>query len=274
MKRFALTSICIILSVFLSSNVLYAEEQKDEALMSVVKKVLGEKTEIIKVEPPEASPVSNWKQIRIWYRTSLGDVPVLFYKYDDSSLYFAGTIFASDGENLTRKAVGEMIPRKIPVEDMKPNDEYRIGKSEAQVKIIFWLDGTNISLAIWKELHEIYSKNPDKVVIFLKFQPANQKDINRLFALSCFRGEDIEKGLSVLSDVSPLWGENREGVVNYLESKGIQIDKCKEEDVKADMELASNLKLSRGPLVFVNDTLLLISPLKEGITKLSGIKLQ
>lgn len=274
MKRFVLALICITLSVFLNSNILKAEEAKDEALMSVVKNVLGEKTEIIKVEPPEESPVNNWKQIRIWYRTSIGDIPVLFYKSDDGKLYFAGTIFNPEGENLTRKTVGEMIPRKIPIEDMKLNDEYRIGKADAPVKIVFWLDGTNISLAIWKELYEIYTKNSDRVVIFLKFLPTTTRDINRLFALSCYKGEDIEKGLTVLSDVSPLWGENREGVEAFLKSQRVEIDKCKEEDVKADMELASNLKLPKGPLVFVNGILLLTSPIKDGMSQLSGVELE
>lgn len=259
---------------FLYSDMLCAEEAKDEALMSVVKKVLGEKTEIIKVEPPEESPVSNWKQIRIWYRTSVGDIPVLFYKSDDGKLFFAGTIFNQEGENLTRKTVGEMIPRKISIEDMKLNNEYKIGKAEAPVKIIFWLDGTNVSLAIWKELYEIYSKNSDRVVIFLKFLPATPRDMNRLFALSCYRGDNIEKGFTVLSDVSPLWGENMEGVVAFLETKGVQLDKCKEEDIKTDMELASNLKLPKGPLVFVNGILLLTPPIKEGISHLSGVELE
>ncbi|NWF75892.1 MAG: hypothetical protein HXY53_04865 [Nitrospirae bacterium] len=274
MKRFLLTAVCIILMVFLYSDMLCAGEVKDEALMSVVKKVLGEKTEIIKVEPPEESPVSNWKQIRIWYRTSVGDIPVLFYKSDDGKLYFAGTIFNPEGENLTRKTVGEMIPRKIPIEDMKLNDEYRIGKTEAPVKIVFWLDGTNVSLAIWKELYEIYTKNSDRIVIFLKFLPATTRDINRLFALSCYKGDNIEKGLTVLSDVSPLWGENREGVIDFLKSQGVDLERCEERDVKADMELASTLKLPRGPLVFVNGILLLTSPIKDGISQLSGVELK
>jgi hypothetical protein len=253
---------------------LQAEEVKDEGITSIVKKVLGEKTEIIKVEPPEASPVSNWKQIRIWYRTSLGDIPVLFYMSDDGKLYFAGTIFTPGGENLTRKTVGEMIPRKIPVEEMKLNDAYRIGKAEAPVKIIFWMDGANVSFSIWKELSEIYSKNSDKVVIFLKFLPATLRDMNRLFALSCYRGDAIEKGLAVLSDVSPSWGENREGVKAFLEARGIPIEQCKEEDIKADVELSSNLKLPRGPIVFVNGILLLTTPIKEGIAQLSGMQFE
>lgn len=274
MKRFVLAVVCIILMVFLCSHMLQAEEAKDEALMFVVKKALGEKTEIIKVEPPEESPVSNWKQIRIWYRTSIGDIPVLFYKSDEGKLYFAGTIYTPEGENLTRKTVGEMIPRKIPIEDMKLNDEYRIGKTEAPVKLIFWLDGTNVSLAIWKELYKIYSKNSDRVVIFFKFLPVNQRDINRLFTLSCYRGVDIEKGLAILSEVSPAWGENIEGVNAFLETKGVKINECKGEDIKADMELASNLKLPKGPLVFVNGILLLTSPIKEGISQLSGVELE
>lgn len=274
MRHSRVVVIFILWSVFTFSSVLQAEEVRNEEILSIAKKALSDKVEVVRVEPPEASPVSGWKQIRLWCRIPTGDIPILFYMSDDGRFYFAGTIYTPGGENLTRKMVGEMIPRKISLEDMKLNDAYRVGRTDAPVKIVFWMDSKDVSFSLWKQLSEIYTKNAEKVAIYIKFLPADSQDFNRLFAFTCFKGESIEEGFRVLSDVSPLWGERRDDIEAFLDARGIEIERCKEEDVKADMELARNLKLPKGPLLFVNGTILLTTPIKDGIARLSNMQLE
>ena len=104
-------SIALILFIF-SLSIAFAEEAgtsagESEIIQKVVEKTLGKGVKIIRTDNLEKSPIEGWKQTRVWIESVYGETPVLFYSTGDGKFIFAGSIFSSSGENLTRKDVGE-----------------------------------------------------------------------------------------------------------------------------------------------------------------------
>jgi hypothetical protein len=271
----------ILISVCLCNGVSFAEEGNagkaaDEAFLKVVENVLGKDVKIIRVENPEEGPIKGLKQIRVWVESVYGETPILFYITDNGKMYIAGSIFDSEGNNLTRRDVGNTKPRVIKTSEMEPRDEYMIGSKDAAVKIVMWLGTDVISFKIFDTLYKIYETNQDKVVLYMKFHPTNkvdiQQDINRSVALSCFKGEDFMNGIKFLKEAAPLWGKDKKDIDAFIEQKGFE--GCDGEVVKKDMELAKKLRLPAHQFVFINGTILIEDITRENIIKLSGVELK
>ena len=273
--------LCIFLISVLFGGVSFAEEGKagkavDEAFLKVVGSVLGKDVKIIKFENAEESPVKGLKQIRVWVESVYGETPVLFYITDDGKMYIAGSIFDSEGNNLTRRDVGNTKPRVIKTSDMEPRDEHMIGSKDAAVKIVMWLGTDGVSFEIFDTLYKIYRANRDKVVLYMKFHPTNkadiQQDINRSVALSCFKGENFMDGIKFVEGAAPLWGKDKKDVDAFIKQKGFE--GCDGDVVKKDMELALKLRLPAHQIVFINGTILMDGITKANIVRLSGVELK
>jgi hypothetical protein len=272
---------CILLTFLLFGGVSFAEEGNmgkatDGALLKVVESTLGKGVKIIKVENIEESPVKGLKQIRVWFESVYGETPILFYMTDDGKMYIAGSIFDSEGNNLTKHDVGNTKPRVIKTSDMELHDEYMFGSRDASVKIVMWLGTDFISFEIFDTLYKIYEANQDKVALYMKFYPTDkadiQQDINRSIALSCFKGKDFMDGIKFLKGASPLWGKERKDVMAFIKEKGFE--GCDGGVVKKDMELAKKLRLPVYQTVFINGTILIEDITKENIIKISGVELK
>ncbi len=274
------TVFILILLLSLFHNALcFANGEKgelDQPFLSVVEKTLGKDVRVLRIEDAEDSPIKGLKQIRVWIESVYGETPVLFYMTEDKKMFIAGSIFDSEGNNLTRKDVGETIPRTIEASVMNLRNEYSIGSDKAPLQIVMWLGTDVISLKIFDTLYKIYMDNSDKVALYWKFYPTNknffQQDFNRSVALSCFRGEDFLKGIEFIKRASPAWANEKKDIDAFIKEKGFK--DCDDKIVKQDLDLAKNLKLPHHQVVFVNGTILLSDVTKENVNKLANVELK
>ena len=263
----------VILCLVIAGNA-YPEEGKPadvNALMNkVVEQAIGSGAKIIRIEPAEDSPVSHWKQIRVWIASLYGETPVLFYSSEDGKLIFAGTIFNDSGENLTRKAVGDTIPKFIDNKKMQVNEDYRIGSKEAKVNVVLWIGADPYSKGLFEFFYDLYSKNKDKVALYLKFYPRSEQDMEKMKAVTCFKGDAWADALKTIYAAAPRWGKKEE-LDSFKKTGDPGI--CNDALVHNDLQLAISLQLPIHPVAFVNNTLLLEKATEENIKKLPGVSL-
>jgi len=271
----------VLLISVLCVGISFAEEEKrvgdaNEACRTVIEKILGKDTKIIKIEDAEESLIKGLKQIRVWVESVYGETPIFFYKTDDGKMYVAGSIFDSDGNNLTKLNVGNTKPRVVKASDMELSDEYMIGHKDADVKLVMWLGTDVISFKIFDTLYKIYEANQDKVALYMKFYPTNKVDpdldINRSIALSCFKGGEFTNGIKFLKEAAPLWGKKRENIETFMKEKGFK--DCDGMIVKKDIDIAKKLKFPSHQVIFVNGTILIEDITRENIVRLSGVELK
>ena len=268
-------SIALILFIF-SLSIAFAEEAgtsagESELVQKVVEKTLGKGVKIIRTDNLEKSPIEGWKQTRVWIESVYGETPVLFYSTGDGKFIFAGSIFSSSGENLTRKDVGETRARVIELEKMEPNPDYMIGKNDAAVKSVLWLGTDMYSKELFETFYDLYKKNQDKVVLYIKFYPKSKPDREKMVALTCFKNEALVKGLQVIYDAHPNWGSGED--LAAFQKTG-EPEACNEEQVSKDLKKAASLKLPPHAVAFVNGNMLIENATRETIMKLAGTELQ
>lgn len=250
------------------------EEKKDEPtpLEKVVKKSLGKDVKILRIDAPEASPVQGWKQIRVWFESVYGETPILFYAAEDNTLYMAGSIFDPEGNNLTRRAVGETKPRVVDASEMQLDDTYRIGNADAPVTAVLWIGTDRVSVKMFQTLYELYERNADTVALHLKFHPSqNPQDVNRTVALSCFH-DNIREGFDFISSSAPSWGQDKEDIESFKKAKGFE--DCDGDVVKEHRALARRLRMPAHQVVVINGRFLLEDITKENIVRISGVELE
>lgn len=247
-------------------------EKKDEEnpLVKVIEETLGTGVKIIRTEAPEKSPIPNWKQTRVWLASVYGETPVLFYSTADGKFIFAGSIFNASGENLTRKDVGETKPKVIETAKMDLNEDYMIGKKEAPVKAVLWIGADPYSKELFETFYDLYNNNKDKVALYIKFYPRSRQDMEKMNALTCFKGAALVKALKVVYNASPLWGSNED--IDAFKKTG-DLSACNNDLIPKDLDLAATFKLPNHLVVFINGTMLIKKATKENIMKLAGTKL-
>jgi hypothetical protein len=250
-------------------------EKKDEVnpLVKVIEKTLGKKVNVIHIDNAEESRISGLKQIRVWVESVYGETPILFYITNDSKMYIAGSIFDSEGNNLTRIDVGETKPKVIKESEMELNDDYRIGPKDAKVRAVLWIGSDPFSKIIFDTFYSLYEKNKDKMSIYIKFYPRSERDVDKISLLTCVKGDDaIELYKNILNAV-PGWGSN-DDIEAFKEKHGLKDKACNKELIKNDLKLSINLKLPRHPVAIINGTLLIEEHSKANISKLSGVELK
>ena len=270
-------SLSMIAAFFiLSFSLAFAEEpatpaQESDMLLKVVEKTLGKGVKVTRTDNPERSPIEGWKQTRVWIETVYGETPVLFYSMEEGNFIFAGSIFDSSGENLTRKDVGETRGKFIELEKMDLNKNYLIGDENAVVKAVLWLGVDALSKELFEAFYDLYKKNRDKLVLYLKFYPKSKPDREKIAALTCFKNDAIAKGLGVLYDAHPDWGSGED--LEAFKKTG-DPDACNEEQVSRDLKIAAQLHLPPHPVAFVNGHMLIERATKENIVKFAGTELE
>jgi len=268
MMIFAMLSISLINPV----KVLSEEVKKDEVniFTQIIKKTMGKGVKVMRIETPEKSPVKGWVQTRVWIESVYGETPVLIYSSEDSGLIFAGSVFDAKAENLTRRDVGETIPKVIEESAMEIGNEYMIGNPGAEVRVVLWIGGSAFSGNLFNTFYDLYNENKEKVVLYIKFYPLNAKDIEKMKAITCYKGEALAKGLNIVYKAAAGWGSSEElDAFRYSGNPGT----CNDDKVLKDLKLAADLGLPRRPVVFVNRTMLIERATRENIEKLAGIKL-
>jgi len=252
-----------------------AADMKKESFLKVMEKIFGKDQKVVRIEDREDSPVRGLRQIRVWFESVYGETPILFYITDDGSMVIAGSIFDAEGNNLTKKNVGNTKPRTIQLSDMEVHDEYMFGSPAAEVKIVLWTGTDVVSLKIFDTLYKIYENNKNKVVLYIKFYPTSKadlkQDMHRAFALSCFKNKEFISGVTFIKGAAPTWGKDLNDFESFKKEKGFQ--DCDGEVVRKDMELSKKLRLPFHQVVFVNGTIIIEDITKENIIKLSGTKL-
>ena len=267
----------LISIIFCALNVypVFAEEAQtapaNTGIAKVVEKIMGKETKIIRVDASEKSPVEGWKQIRVWIESAYGQTPILFYSTEDGNFIFAGSIFSASGENLTKKDVGETKPKSVENAKMELNEDYRIGNKDSLVKAVLWIGADPYSRELFETFYDLYNKNKDKVVLYVKFYPRSGPDMEKIKALTCFKNDALVHAIRVIYDANPAWGtqEHLDAFKNTGDQKA-----CNDELVVKDLKLATALKLPVQPVAFVNGTMLIDKATKENIMKLSGIELK
>jgi hypothetical protein len=250
------------------------EVQKDgpTPIETVITKSLGNRVKILRIDAPEPSPVQGWKQIRVWFESVYGETPVLFYVTEDGTHYIAGSIFDAEGNNLTRRDVGETKPRVITESEMELDSAYRIGPEEALVTAVLWIGTDRVSVTMFETLYELYEKNSDTVSLHIKFHPsANPQDMTRTIALSCFK-RDIREGFSFLSNAAPSWGQHKKDIDAFKKKNGF--NDCDGTVVTEHIALAKKLRIPAHQVVVINGGFLLEDVTKENIVKASGVELR
>ena len=167
--------------------------------------------------------------MRVWIESVYGETPVLFYSTGDGKFIFAGSIFSSSGENLTRKDVGETRARVIELEKMEPNPDYMIAKKMPLLSQSCGWEPTCIPRNSFETFYDLYNKNQDKVALYIKFYPKSKPDREKMVALTCFKNEALVKGLQVIYDAHPDWGSS-EDLVAF--KKTGEPEACNEEDFR------------------------------------------
>jgi hypothetical protein len=262
--------VILTLSVFPA----FAAEDKtappDAGIQKVVEETLGKGVHIVRMDKPEKSPIERIKQIRVWVESVYGETPILFYSTGDGKFIFAGSIFSDSGENLTRKDVGQTKPRHIEDAKMELNEDYMIGNKNAAVKAVLWLGADKYSGQLFKTFYGLYDNNKDKVVLYIKFFPMSAPDLNKVKALTCFKGEALAKALQVVYDANPAWG-SKEDLDAFRKTGDPGV--CNDELIFGNMKLAKKLQLPVHAIAFVNGTMLIEEPTKQNVMKLAGTDL-
>lgn len=244
---------------------------RGEIISKIVENTLGKGLRIISIDNPEKSPVEGWKQTRVWIESVYGETPVLFYSKEDGTFIFAGSIFSSSGENLTRRDVGETRAKSIEPEKMSLNPDYMIGRNDAAVKTVLWLGTDAYSKELFGTFYELYQTNRDKIVLYVKFYPKSKSDRQKMEALTCFKNESLAKGFQVIYDAHPDWG-SAEDLEAFKKTGDPQA--CRAEQVAEDLRTAAVLKLPPHPIAFVNGRMVIEQPTREHIVKIAGGALQ
>jgi len=276
MFRYLLCSTFVSILFFVSlinPTVSFSEEKEKEKVSPldvVIEKTLGKGAKIIRTEAPENSPVPNWKQTRVWIESVYGETPVLFYSTEDGKFIFAGSIFNASGENLTRKDVGETIPKFVPDSGMELNEDYRIGNKDAGVKAVLWIGADPYSKELFETFYHLYNKNKDKVALYIKFYPRSEPDMEKMKALTCFKAEALIDALKTIYNASTMWGSKED--LDAFKKTG-NVSACNDELVFKDLKLASTLKLPIHPVAFINGIMLTDKATRENIMKLAGTEL-
>jgi hypothetical protein len=279
---------CIIISLFFTGASLASEDNKsgaggktsparadtaellDVELMKVVRKTLGQKGKILKAEPPEKSPLKGISQIRVWFESAYGETPVLFYVTEGKKHYIAGTIYDSQGNNLTRKDVGNTIPKKIEESELMLNDDYRIGNENAEIKIALWIGVDQFSKVVFENFYSVYDEHKDKISLYIKFYPSTEENAKRMSILTCFKGEKGVEIYNKLHDVAPGWGSDQD-IEDFLKKNMAENDTCDPELLKKDVDLSKKLKLPLHPVIFINGVLYIDEIKKDKIKKHLGL---
>jgi hypothetical protein len=266
----------IFVCLLFSLSFAFAEEaatpaNETEIILKVVENALGKGVKVVRTDNPEKSPVEGWMQTRVWIESVYGETPVLFYSAEDGKFIFAGSIFDSSGENLTRKDVGETRARFIEMEKMDLTKNYLIGSQNAAVKAVLWLGVDALSKEIFEAFYNLYRKNEDNVALYIKFYPRSRPDREKMMALTCYKNQALVKGLGVIYDAHPDWGSKED-----LEAfrKAGDLDACNEEQVARDLRIAAQLQLPPHPVAFVDGHMLIERVTKENIVKLAGTELK
>lgn len=242
-------------------------------LVKVVEKTLGKGIKIIRIEDAEKSRISGLKQIRVWVESVYGETPILFYSTNDGKMYIVGTIFDSDGNNLTKIDVGKTKPKVIKESEMELNDDYCIGPKDAKVRAVLWIGADPFSKIIFDTFYALYEKNKDKMSLYIKFYPRSERDVDKMSLLTCVKGDKAIEVYRNLLNAAPGWGSD-DDIEAFKEKHGLKGKECSKEIIKKDLKLSLNLKLPKHPVVFINGTMLIEEHSKENISKLSGVELK
>lgn len=268
-------ALLLVSGVVLFGGEVYSSEQvkKDasDVLRSVVEQTLGKAAQITRIEEAENSPVPNWKQIRVWIESVYGETPVLFYTTGDGKFIFAGSLFSDAGENLTRKGVGETIPKFVDNARMDLNENYMVGKKDAKVHAVLWIGLDPFSKQIFDVFYELYQNNKEAVALYFKFFPRTEQDMEKMNTLTCFKGEAMVEALKTMFAAAPGWGSKED--LDVLKKTG-DLNACDDDLIMRNIKIAAALKLPLHPCAFVNSTLLIDKVTKENIVKLSGSDLK
>lgn len=269
-----LLTVLAVFIILITPALGFSEDEKnkdeDKLLAVIVGKTLGETAVILRTEAPADSPVKGWKQRRVWIKSVYGETPVLFYFSEDGKLVFAGTIFDAAGENLTRKDAGDGIPMQLKEADMELNEDYLIGSKDAPAKAVLWINTNPVSLALFTNFYTVYSENKDKMAIYIKFYPLSETEVEKMKALTCYKGEKIAEGLRTLFSAAPSWG-SKDDLDSFRKAGG---GSCNEDQIKKDLALVAKFGLPLHPISFINGTMLLKRASKENIGKLAGTELK
>jgi hypothetical protein len=270
----------LVIGIFccvLNAGQVCAEEGKaagDKDIVTVIiESTLGKEAQVVRREDAEKSPVSGFKQIRVWFATPYGEAPVLFYVSEDGKTYFAGTVFDDRGNNLTKRDAGTTKPRMVKESDLKVNDDYRIGPKDAGVRAVLWIGTDPYSRYIFDTFYELYENNPDKVSLSIKFYPRSQGDMAKMIAIACLKGGEAVKVYREMKEYVPDWG-NDEDLAAFREKHGLKDKECGKEIIKKDLELSLVLKLPSQPVVFINGTMVIEEQTKEMIGEKAGVELR
>lgn len=265
--------VCVLNAGHVRADEGKAAGEKD-VITTIIETALGKGAKVVRMDAAEPSPVSGFKQIRVWVASVYGETPVLFYVSEDGKTYLAGSVFDAQGNNLTKRTVGNTRPRVVKESDMKLNDDYRIGPKDAKIRAVLWIGADPGSRHIFDTFSGIYEKNRDKVSLYIKFYPRSAGDIKKMALMTCTKGEDaIEIYKEVTpKDPAPGWGSD-EILEAIKENHGLKGRKCEAEIIRKDLELSLELKLPQEPVVFINGTMLIEQQTKENVSKIGGVEL-
>jgi len=261
----------ICTGVVFAGGVKPAEGMKD-GIRKILEKSLKQEVNIVRMDSAEDSKIKGLKQIRVWMESAYGEFPILLYMSEDGNYFLAGSIFDSAGNNLSQSDIGKIKPKVISESEMQLNDDYRIGPKDAKVRVVLWFGGGPLFKGLFDQFYDIYAANSDNMSIYLKFYPMDQKDINRMNVLTCFKGDEAMRIYKRLLEVAPEWG-TAEHIEDFRKDTGAEGRDCNETLVKKDMELAQKFKLPRPFAMFVNGVMLLGDITKEGIGSSAGVGL-
>jgi hypothetical protein len=265
-----------IILLMVNSGYVFANESKPPETKDVIKAIIEStlgKAKIIRKEEAGKSPLKGFNQIRVWFETPYGETPVLIYVSEDGKTYVAGSVFDSEGNNLTQKEVGETKPRTIKESDMQTSSDYTIGPKDAKVRVVLWIGTDKLSRTIYDSFSEIYQKNTDRMSLSLKFLPRSEQDARKMTLITCRKGKEAFQTYEEIKDFSPFWG-TPEDLTAYLEKHGMKEKDCDAGIIRKDAQLLFDLGLPQQPLVFVNGTMMFDRPTSGSVGKMAGVELR
>jgi hypothetical protein len=237
------------------------------ALRKVIEQTFGKVT-VVRIDQPEKSPLEGMQQIRVWIESAYGETPVLFYSSEKGDRLLAGSVFDADGENLTKKEVGKTKPKVIAHEKMLLRPEYSIGNAEAETQIVLWLGADPFSRRLFQDFFDVWQKNQDKVILFVKFYPIRPEEVEKMKALTCYQGDSFSRAIKIIYDANPAWGSAED--LDAFRSSG-NLEACNEDFVREDIALAQTLKLPRHAIAFINGEMVLEMPASGDVAKRPGV---
>ncbi len=261
----------------LNAGYVFAEEAKapagKEVITNIVEKSLGKGAKVLRIEEAEPSPVSGFKQTRVWIQSPYGETPLLIYSSEDGKTYLAGSVFDAAGNNLTRRDVGKTRPRTVAEADMKLSNDYTIGPKEAKVRVVLWIGADDFSKKIYDAFSEIYHKNRDKVSLSLKFYPRSERDVAKMSLITCQKGNEAFESYERIKDFSESWG-SPEDLAAYMKKHGLNEKDCHPDFMQKDAQIALDLKLPKQPLAFVNGVMFFDEPTSKSVGDVAGVQLR